>query len=136
MKNVYWLLTVAMLLSDTLSHAQSGDPALVGSRLIRVEQAGNKVPILLEIPQTGEYSLARVNEERGFITTDPESWHLNSPEMSHGKYSVKNADACSINSTISPGDWIELERVPAGNQRSRVDPSLLPEDMKTPHRTR
>jgi hypothetical protein len=52
--------------------------------------------------------------------------------MSHGKYSVKNADAFSINSTISPGDWIELKRVPAGNQPSLVDSSLLPEEMKNP----
>src|SRR5579885_160830 len=133
MRYVYWLFTVVITLTSTLSHAQSVDTALVGSWLNRIEiareEGNDKVPVLLEIRPTGEFSLSRVDEDRGFLTTDPETWHLSL--KSHGRYSVKNADAFSINSTISPGDWIELRRVPAGNWPSLVDPFLLPKDMNT-----
>jgi hypothetical protein len=57
MRYVYRLSTVVMVMFSSLSHAGNVYLALVGSWLTRVkDDKGNRVPVLLEIRQTGEYS--------------------------------------------------------------------------------
>ncbi len=138
MRYLYGILTMIILLSSTLSHAGTVDPALVGSWLTsKDDQAvGTKVRILWVIRPTGEASLNFVTEEIGFLITNPESWAVRTPnkpwDLAHGKYVVKSAHAFSTQEAGSPYDEIQWTRVPSGTRPSGIDPIFLDKVLAAP----
>lgn len=91
--------------------------------------------VVWNITPAGSYSISFIQEQEGFIRTNPESWDISSPERStpwnHGIYKIKGPNSFSVVIAGTPYDSVEFKRIPKGSKPTAISPELLPAELMT-----
>lgn len=111
------------------------DAALSGKWVAAIQNQEISQLVVWNIAQAGSYSMSLIQEQDGFIRTNPESWDISSPERSspwnHGKYKIKGPNSFSVVIAGTPYDSVEFKRIPKGSKPAVISPDLLPAEMMT-----
>lgn len=117
------------------SFAVGMDAALSGKWVAAIQNQEISQLVVWNIAPAGTYSMSLIQEQEGFIRTNPESWDISSPERStpwnHGKYKIIGPNLFSVVIAGTPYDWVEFKRIPKGSKPTAIPPELLPVELMT-----